>query len=138
MANAAVAGFFRDFTPTTWSVIGLGVTFIVALVRVWPLVMAKVNEARKIGLDADADLRGDLLDRIKMLEEGRDGDQQRLNQSLADERRRCDGELADMRRHFEKRIEELMRIITQNSQSTAQLLGNPEALTMSKTRKEPK
>jgi hypothetical protein len=138
MANVAVTGFFRDFTPTTWSVIGLCVTIVVALVRVWPLVMAKVNEARKIGLDADAHLRGDLLDRIKMLEEGRDGDQQRLSQSLADERRRCDGELADMRRDFEKRVDELMRIITQNSQSTAQLLGNPEALTMSKTRKEPK
>lgn len=140
---SALATFFSEWTPTTWSVVillgSILCVAVVTLVKIWPVLKGKINEARKIELDANAEFRGDLLDRIKVLELGRDGDQQRLSDALSAERRRCDGELADMRRDFEKRIDELMRIITQNSQSTAQMLGNPGAVATSKAmRKEPR
>lgn len=130
MAEAvSAAGFFRNFTPTTWSIIVLIVISSVALVRVWPLIMAKVNEARKIKLDADADLRGDLFQRIKELEEAQHRDRLEFYTAMGDERKRCDQELDTIRSRLTKAEDHnagLQRQLAQNAQSTAQFLGHPE------------
>ncbi len=122
------ATFLNQVTPTTYSVLALLLVFVVTLAKIWPLLKAKVNEARKIERDADADLRGDLLQRIALLEARCDAEPGRLDAALAAERRRCEGEMADMRRDFQKRLDELTRIITQNSRSAAQFLGGSDDL----------
>lgn len=139
MADASIiARFFADFTPTTWSVIfGIGVG-IVALVKVWPLIKGKINEARKIELDAEADLRGDLLTRIKDLEEAQHRDRLEFYDAMGAERKRCDDELDAIRSRLttaENENKGLMSMIRQNSQSTAQLMGDPDMLATSKTRR---
>ena len=84
MADVSIlARFFSEFTPTTWSVIALGIMLGVFLVKSYPAIKAQVNEAHKIELDADADLRGDLLGRIKELEDAQHRD--RLEFYTADE-----------------------------------------------------
>lgn len=148
MADAGiVARFFSEFTPTTWSVIVLIAMAVVAAVKVWPLIKGKINEARKIELDAEADLRGDLLGRIDKLETSRDGEQGRIEAAIASERRRCDAELAqrdaalsETKLEFNRRIDQLMRVIAQNSQSSAFLLDEKGQLGKPRRRKteEPK
>lgn len=147
MADASlVARFFAEFTPTTWSVIVLGVMALVALVKVWPLIKAKVNEARKIELDADADFRGDLLQRVKELEEAQHKDRLDFITALGDERKRCDEELDVIRARL-KAAEDvnagLLAQIRQDSQSTAALLDSKGVLgrkpaTSKARRKDPK
>lgn len=126
MADAGlVTRFFAEFTPTTWTLIIIGLVQIVALVKVWPLIMAKVNEARKIKLDAEADLRGDLLQRIKELEEAQHRDRLEFYTAMGDERKRCDDELDAIRSRLtaaENENKGLMSAIRQNSQSTGFLL----------------
>lgn len=80
-----------------------------AVVRAWPAIMQRTNEARKHRMDADAGLRGDLLDRIKDLEQQQAHGQQRLDSALAEERRRCDAEMATMRLDFQKQVDGIMR-----------------------------
>jgi hypothetical protein len=98
MANAnIVARFFSEFTPTTWGVVVIILLFVGTLVRVWPLVKAKINEARKIELDANADLRGDLLTRIRELEQAQVTDRLSFADAMGNERARCDKELESFR-----------------------------------------
>lgn len=106
---------------------GVAIATAVVIFKFYPLWKAKWNDARKIERDADADLRGDLLVRIRELEASRDAEPMRIDTAILAERRRCDAELAEMRRDFNQRIEQLMRIISQNSKSTAQFLGDPES-----------
>ena len=136
MANAGfVTRFFAEFTPTTWSVIvGIGMGTI-ALFKVWPLIKGKINEARKIELDANADLRGDLLQRIKDLEEAQHQDRLEFYNAMGAERKRCDEEMDAIRTRLTHEVEGvrarltatenenkgLMSAIRQNSQSTAVL-----------------
>lgn len=141
--NGIVAHFFSEFTPTTWSVLALIAMVAVAIVKVWPLIKAKINEARKIELDAEADLRGDLLDRIDKLETSRDGEQGRIEAAIAAERRRCDAELAqrdariaETKLEFNQRIDQLMRVIAQNSQSTGYLIDSKGKLGAKKDEKK--
>lgn len=146
MANASfLARFFSEFTPTTWSVIVAICGGAVVLVKVWPLIKGKINEARKIQLDADAELRGDLLDRIRDLENSRDGEPIRLAAALATEQARCDAELArrdaafsEYRIRTDQRIDGLVRTIAQNSRSRAHLIGDADKLGDKAVRKEPK
>lgn len=56
------------------------------MIRTWPHWKAKVNEARKIELDAHGELRGSLFTRIADLE-----------RAAIEERRRCDKELRELR-----------------------------------------
>jgi hypothetical protein len=85
--------FFNQFTPGAvgiWSFFGV---FVVALIKSWPAIKAKVNEAHKIQLDADGDLRGDLLTRIGELET-----QVRSERQAGDDRHAaCERELAAVR-----------------------------------------
>lgn len=132
MANVgAVTRFFSEFTPTTWSAIVLIAMVAVAIVKVWPLIKAKINEARKIELDAEADLRGDLLGRIKDLEEAQHKDRVEFYDAMVVERRRCDDELDAIRLRL-KGAEDanagLQRMIAQNSQSTGFLLDQKAPL----------
>lgn len=55
---------------------------MVWVIRTWPHWKAKINEARKIELDAHGELRGSLFSRIASLE-----------QAALEERQRCDREL---------------------------------------------
>lgn len=100
-------------------------TLVVAVMAyyVYPLVKAKRNDERKIELDASAGLRGDLFTRIRELEAARDGEPLRIDAAIAIERRRCDAEMADMKLDYNRRIDGLERVIAQNSQSQAQVLG---------------
>lgn len=129
MPDANFAAWITSAAPPAYALL-LGCA--VLAVRFFPVWKQRWNEARKIEVDADAGFRTTLIERIRLLEERCDGDQERLNLAMAEERRRCDGELEDMRRDFEKRIDELMRIIKQNSQSAAQLI--PETLPGSKAK----
>lgn len=39
--------FFSQVTPTTYSVLALLAVVVIAVVRAWPAIMAKVNEAKR-------------------------------------------------------------------------------------------
>lgn len=90
--------------------------------KVYPLVKAKRNEARKIELDADADFRGDLFTRIRELEASKDGEPARIDAAITIERRRCEAEMAEMRLDYTRKIDGLQRQLAQSSQSAAHLL----------------
>src|SRR5690349_10147490 len=61
MANAS---FFQQVTPTTYSVLALLAVVVIALVKVWPLILAKLIEARRDKVDEKAGdwsrLRGEI------------------------------------------------------------------------------
>jgi hypothetical protein len=96
----SVAGWVTAATSSTLLAVVLG--FIIQL-------RAGNRASRKIEIDADGSLRGDLLGRIRDLEEQASQSQQRLDSALADEKRRCDAELASMRLDFQKQIDGIMR-----------------------------
>lgn len=60
-----------QFTPATigiWTLVGMA---FVTIVKAWPAIKARVNEARRIELDADGKFREDLLARLADLERER-------------------------------------------------------------------
>lgn len=128
MANAVAAQaatLVSSWTPTTYSVVALIVFLAGMVVKFWPLLKGKLNEARKIELDADADFRGDLLQRVKELEESQHKDRLDFYTAMGDERKRCDAELDAIRArltHAENENKGLMSAIRQHSQSAAALL----------------
>lgn len=82
---------------------GVGVWTLVALilatmVKIWPVLKQRANEARQIELEDDAKLRGDLLKRISDLEH-----------SLSHERTRCEEALTSLRREMQAKYDGLMR-----------------------------
>jgi hypothetical protein len=119
------------------------------IIRTWPHWKAKVNEARKIQLDADGDRLKQAFARIRDLEEAqsadrrefndaRSNDRREFNEAMSDERKRCDAEIEEVRRETRERLtaleEEnrgLQATIRQNSQSTAQMIGRPDAIAQS-------
>lgn len=96
----SLAGWITAGSATALLAIVLG--FIIQL-------RAGNRAARKIEIDADGSLRGDLLSRIKDLEEQASHGQQRLDSALENEKRRCDAELASIRLDFQKQIDGIMR-----------------------------
>ena len=141
MADASwLARFFSEFTPTTWSVIVLIAGMAVVGIKVWPLIKGRINEARKIELDADAALRGDLFKRIKELEEAQDRDRLEFYDAKGAERRRCDAELDAIRARLttaENENKGLMRAIRQHSQSAGFLLDQKGQLGAKPRRRKP-
>lgn len=108
MPGEAVAVTVSNLTPTFWSVVGLTVIAIGALVKAWPLLDRQKRES-------DASLRGDLLKRIGELEN-----------DVRSERRHCEEELGKLR----AQIEGLHRMIVQHQISTGRALdlsATPEA-----------
>jgi hypothetical protein len=87
------ATFFTQVTPGAVGIWTLVAMVGIALIKAWPAIKAKVNEARQIELEADGKLRGDLLKRINDLET-----QLRSERAAGDERHaKCERELRDVR-----------------------------------------
>lgn len=102
--------------------------FLIWVVRTWPHWKAKVNEARKIEIEGEATIRGQLLKRVGDLEEAQHRDRLDFITAMSDERKRCDGELDEIRAELKAERDErkgLESMIRQNSQSTAQMMGDP-------------
>lgn len=101
----------------TWGAVGvwsLLATVLVALIRAWPAIKQRVNEARRDELDANSKLRGDLLGRIASLEAAaiqRDA-------AMLEERRRCDEKLRDM----QEKLDGLLSQFIQFQLSTARAI----------------
>lgn len=98
------------------------------VIRTWPHWKSKINEARKIQLDADGARLAQAFERIRSLEETQSADRREFNTALSNERKRCDGELDEIRERLtasEERERGLQAMIRQNSQSTAQMIGRP-------------
>jgi hypothetical protein len=112
-----VAQLFSPTTPLYLLLIGLATWAI----KTWPVWKGKINEARKIELDADGSLRKDLLVRIGELERARTADREYFDNQLAAERRRCDEEMEKLRQDNKA----LVDMIRQHSKSTAMLMGDP-------------
>jgi len=72
-----------------------------------------IPERRRAANEGDASLRSDLLQRIRHLED-----------ALAEQQRKCAEEQAQLRREMQAQIDGLVRMIAQNSKSTAMLLGD--------------
>jgi len=105
------------------------------VIRTWPHWKQKVNEARKIQLDADGARLEQAFTRIRELEETQSKDRREFNEELSNERRRCDAELDDIRKELEAlKVENrgLLDLIRQNSRSTAIMIGRPDAVTETK------
>lgn len=89
---------------------------IATLIKTWPVIRQKVNEARQIELEGDNSLRGDLLKRIADLE-GQLGisqakstaDRIHYDSMLEQERKRCDEALGQLRREMQSNYDGLMR-----------------------------
>lgn len=134
------------FDATTLSEIGsptsFATLFILAawIIRTWPHWKAKVNEARKIQLDADGERLAQAFARIRILEEVQTADRREFNEAMSAERHRCDEELDEIRRRLtaaEEREQGLLAMIRQNSSSTAMMVGRPDAVAESRAaRKE--
>jgi hypothetical protein len=121
MGDASLAAqLLSPATPLWIMVIGL----VGWAVKTWPVWKGKINEARKIELDADGVLRRDLLTRISELERTRTTDREYFDNQLAGERRRCDEELEKMREENRG----LVAMIRQHSQSSAMLMGDPAGM----------
>jgi len=124
------------------------------VVRTWPHWKSKINEARKIQLDADGERLKQAFDRIRVLEEAQSADRREFNdassnnrrefnEAMSDERRRCDAEIEEVRRETRERLtaleEEnkgLKASIRQNSKSTAHMFGRPGDVADSTTRRD--
>jgi hypothetical protein len=90
MPNVSFAPQFTAGALGIWSLV---VIVLVALVKAWPAIKAKVNEARKIELDADDKLQAKLFGRIDVLEA-----QVRAERKAGDDRHaECEHELRDVR-----------------------------------------
>jgi hypothetical protein len=96
---------------TTGSAAGWTLVVIVLgwIVKTWPAWKQRVNEARKIQLDADGKFREDLMERIRDLEHSLELAASRVNQAIEDERRRCEAEMSVMRADFQKQIDGVVR-----------------------------
>lgn len=121
-----------DFNPELITQIGSApawATFFALvgwMVKTWPHWKEKVNEARKIQLDADGERLTQAFTRIRELEEIQSKDRREHHEALSNERRRCDAELDDIRARLsatEQRETALLAMIRQNSQSTAHMIG---------------
>lgn len=122
------------------SPVSFGTFFLMAIwvIRTWPHWKAKVNEARKIQLDADGALRSDLLKRIRDLEEAQSIDRREFNLAMSNERKRCDSELDEIRERLtaaERENQGLQSMIRQSSQSTAVMIGRPADVAESAARR---
>lgn len=109
------------------------------VVRTWPHWKSKVNEARKIQLDADGVLRTDLLKRIRELEETQSSDRRAFNEAMSNERKRCDDELDEIRRRLTAAEDEnkgLQAMIRQNSSSSAVMISRPDAVAESNAQRK--
>ncbi len=80
-------GFFNQITPTTYGVFGLLAVVIVAVVKVWPIIIAKLAETRT----SDDAIAGKQMERL-VAEVGR---LDHRVQSLEVSEERCREELAD-------------------------------------------
>lgn len=105
------------------------------LIRTWPHWKAKVNEARKIQLDADGERLAQAFARIRTLEEAQSADRREFNDELSKERKRCDAELDAIREEMRERLtaaenenKGLQAMIRQNSQSSATMISRPDAV----------
>jgi DNA anti-recombination protein RmuC len=101
------------------------------VIRTWPHWKSKINEARKIQLDADGERLAQAFARIRVLEEQQSADRREFNEAMSNERKRCDGELDEIRERLtasEERERGLQAMIRQNSQSTAQMIRRPDAV----------
>lgn len=98
------------------------------VIRTWPHWKAKINDARKIQLDADGARLAQAFARINDLERAQSVAYKEFTIALSDERKRCDKELDEIRERLtaaEERERGLLAMIRQNSQSTAQMIGRP-------------
>jgi hypothetical protein len=82
---------------------------LVTMIRTWPLIQMRTTEARKQRSDADADLRGDLLERIAKLETELLNEQHHREQALIAEQARCEERLREVKREMDTRYDGLMR-----------------------------
>src|SRR5688572_25847235 len=112
------------------------------IIRTWPHWKSKINEARKIQLDADGERLAQAFARIRMLEETQSADRREfsvaLSEAISEERKRCDKELDEIRGRLtaaETENRGLQAMIRQNSQSTAQMIGRPDAIVESVARR---
>lgn len=112
------------------------------VIRTWPHWKAKVNDARKIQLDADGERLAQAFARIRVLEEIQSADRREFHEAMSNERKRCDRELEEIRHEMRERLasaeEEnkgLKAMIRQNSQSTAQMIGRPGDVAESRARR---
>lgn len=98
------------------------------VIRTWPVWKQRVNEARKIQLDADGERLVQAFARIRVLEETQSADRREFHEELSNERKRCDQELDEIKARLtasEQREQGLLSMIRQNSSSTAQMIGRP-------------
>lgn len=102
-SSLPVAVSVSNLTPTFWSVVVLTMITVGALIKVWPMLDRQKR-------DGDASLRGDLLKRIKELED-----------EVRAERKQCDEEMAKLRAQFDA----LQRMVIQFQISTGQALKFP-------------
>lgn len=101
------------------------------IVRTWPHWKAKVNEARKIQLDADGERLAQAFQRIRDLEETQSKDRREFNDAMSAERHRCDQELDEIRRRLSAAEEEnkgLQAMIRQTGSSAAIMISRPDAV----------
>lgn len=114
------------------------VTVLVWVIRTWPYWKQRINEARKIQLDADGERLAQAFARIRELEETQSSDRREFHEALSDERKRCDRELDEIRARLtasEQREQGLLGMIRQNSQSSAQMIGRPGDVAESRARR---
>lgn len=129
----AEVALLKEFTPGAAGVWVIVAMCALTLIKGWPAL-------KKIGLEADASLRGTLLSRIELLEEQAAADRIAFSAEMAGERKRCEDEIreiknewAEERRSLKGEIDALLRMIQQNSKSTAYMLGHPDSIVESKT-----
>ena len=126
MLDAGKIASLTSLSGAAWTAVLVGTVWII---RTWPVWKQRLNEARKIELDADEGLRASLIDRIHQLEEIQSRDRAEFFRAMAEERKRCAAEIEEIRAMLRRTEEDnrgLMAMIRQNSASTAMVVTNPD------------
>lgn len=128
MAQATEVEILKALTPGGVGVWTLVFLCLITLIRGWPVL-------KKISVEADGSLRADLLKRISDLETQAAQDRLAFATEMAAERKRCEDEIRELRQEAEderralkEEVAGLLAAIRQNSQSTAYMIGEPEAV----------
>ena len=132
MAQAAEVEILKALTPGGVGVWTLVFLCLITLIKGWPAL-------KKISVEADGSLRADLLARISDLEKQAAQDRLAFTNEMAAERKRCEEEIRELRQEFDEdrralneQVSGLLAAIRQNSQSTAYMIGEPDAVATTK------
>jgi hypothetical protein len=111
MLDPGIVAKLTSGSSAGWAMVIIALGWIV---KTWPVWKQRVNEARKIEVDAEAQIRDDLIGRISTLEA-----------DLTAERRRCDAELRALRDKLDGVVRQFLAFQMATAQAIPPAMRSP-------------